>query len=145
MFHFTIIASAAAGGLVKKILETKKEYEVSPSSSSKSKVQVRAVVAAGLITARGQSYPSHHLPDAEPNPKPVFQTAVAATLLIIWMGEEKKKIYKQMEQKGVIVPTLRPQKCCPSVEPKGLIARERSQTDHTDLIHTSRCLELLSV
>lgn len=46
---------------MKKILETKKEYEVSPSSS-KSKVQVRAFVAAGTIATRGQYNPSQQLP-----------------------------------------------------------------------------------
>lgn len=82
---FAPVASAAAGGLVKKILETKKEYEVSPSSSSKSKVQVRAVVAAGLITTRGQYYPSQQSGHSErcASRGQVFQTALAATLLII--------------------------------------------------------------
>lgn len=63
IFDVLLVASAAAaaGGLVKKILETKKEYEVSPSSS-KSKVQVRAFVAAGTIATRGQYEPSQQLP-----------------------------------------------------------------------------------
>lgn len=133
MFAFWIfapVACAAAGGLVKKILETKKEYEVSPSSSSKSKVQVRAVVAAGLITTRGQYCPSQPSGHSErcASQGQVFQTALAAALLIIGgrvRGE--KKISKQMEQKGVIVLTLRPQKCCPPVEPEGLITRAASR------------------
>lgn len=66
-FNFAPIGSAAAGGLVKKILETKKEYELSPSSSSKSKVQVGAIVAAVFEgTTRGQYYPSQQLPHVEP-------------------------------------------------------------------------------
>lgn len=42
-----LVSCAAAGGLVKKILETKKEYDVPQASSSTSKVQVRAISAAG--------------------------------------------------------------------------------------------------
>lgn len=44
---------------MKKILETKKEFE---GSSSKSKVQVRAIVAARIIATRGQYDPSQPLP-----------------------------------------------------------------------------------
>lgn len=143
---------------MKKILETKKEYEVSPSSS-KSKVQVRAFVAAGTIATRGQYDPSQRLPHisrlhldslgalclAGQVFKPQFKRPVQQHCLLS-AGRGKKKSYKQMEQKGVIAPTLRPQKCSPSVELEGLITRQTSRAarrPHVFDTHTWRCLGCL--
>lgn len=53
---FPVIVSLTEGGLVKKILETKKDYELSPSSP-KSKEQVCTVVVAEVVSTRGQYQP----------------------------------------------------------------------------------------
>lgn len=55
-FVFPVIVSLTEGGLVKKILETKKDYELSPSSP-KSKEQVCTVVVAEVVSTRGQYQP----------------------------------------------------------------------------------------
>lgn len=116
-FTFPLVVSLSVGGLVKKILETKKDYELSPSSP-KSKEQVCTAVVALIVTTRGQYQPTSlqlviMWPGAHVKPcrQPFFLESLlprASALTTVkcpvqhWLLSKER--YKQMEQRGVIAP-----------------------------------------
>lgn len=114
-FTFPVIVSLTLGGLVKKILETKKDYESSPSSP-KSKEQVCTVVVAIVVSTRGQYQPIcvQHIFNSDSelmlnlSISPISHSfwkvcslgQVFLTTVKHWLLSKER--YKQMGQRGVI-------------------------------------------